>query len=334
MKKILTTALSLCVIFVANAQIELSPDDVYSLGTYQMAYDTSGGFDEGTPGANKTWDFSKLKKHLNSNIRVIPYSDNGLGIDANMVETEDGDTLSFIKKTTTEINIFFETGPSSTDYKSVKLLKFPAKYNDRIIDSANSVNYFSGDDFGMPLIDSIRMTTKIKFDNNLDAWGTIKLAMGNFNALRVKQNLYFNIAVAAKTGKLPYVNIPSFGQIDTSINYTWLTKGKGHYLAQYYPDDNEIEFMVSSGLSSKTISKFKAGVLVSNPINDQMMLKNAGNDAVLLTVFDINGKQLAIERLEGKSESTIETSSFKQGMYTIQILNLTTHSVSFQKVLK
>lgn len=334
MKTIFTTALTLCTFLMANAQIQLSTDDVYSLGTYQMAYDTSGAFNEGTPGANKTWDFSTLKQHDKSTIRVVPYTDNGLGIDANMVELEGNDTLSYIKKTSTEVTVYYQTGPSSGDFESTKLFNFPAKYNDRMIDSVSSVTYFTGDDFGMPLIDSVRMTSKIKFDNTVDAWGSLKLPMGTFNSLRMKMNIYFDVQVAAKTGKLPYVEMPAFGQVDTSYNYTWFTNGKGRYIASYYPEDGEMEFMVSSGLSSKSVVSTKTGVVASNPFNNQMVINNSGNDGILLTIFDMNGKQIESKKVAGKSQATLETSAYNSGIYTIQYLNLTNHSVSFQKVIK
>lgn len=158
MKKI-TTIISLVVLVMlttkTNAQIQVTADDVYSRGKYQMTYDTTGGFNPGTPGANKTWDFSKLKNHNSYESYITGYS--GPVTDANLIEIGGTDTFSYFQKTESGISMILPLQDfGKTEYQKIKAYSFPLKLNNTLKDSFSMKNYYSGDDFGMPFIDSVR----------------------------------------------------------------------------------------------------------------------------------------------------------------------------------
>lgn len=335
MKKITTIIyLTALVLFTTktNAQVSLSSDDIYSKGTYQMTTDTSHGFDVGTPGSGKTWDFSKLKSHLPNEVVVAPFSD--ASIDANLVEIEDGDTSMHLKKTNTTLHMLMDSDGSG-NYQKLRLFNFPLNYNSSNSDSLKSIMYFSGDDFEMPLLDSIRMTSTIASTAKADAWGTVKLPMGNFDALRIKNVFKYSFAAEGKIGSFPYTKIPGFEESGSSIVYLWYSKSKGYYLANYDEEYDEMSYMVSGLLSVKNEEpKGIKEVIISNPIMNEIKLNNTGHSSYLVTLIDLNGKQIFSQKIDRNSTELIDAGNLNSGIYTVQLLNMETKTLTYQKLIK
>lgn len=176
-------------------------------------------------------------------------------------------------------------------------------------------------------------TFKMVVSTNADAWGTLKIPMGSFNALRVKTETHIVVKMEGKTGKLPYVSIPGFDQDEIEPSYTWYTNNKGHYIASYYPLDDEMEYMVSSLSINNDISK-NTDIKVNNPFNDQLTLKNNSNTNYLITLIDLSGKQIFNQKIEPNSTTTIDATQLPSGVYSLQLLNINNKTVSFQKLIK
>ncbi|MFM9946258.1 MAG: T9SS type A sorting domain-containing protein [Bacteroidia bacterium] len=314
-----------------KAQIQLSSDDIYSRGVYEMTIDTSHTSLIGTPGTNKVWDFTTLISHTPFTIKVAAFSD--AKIDANLVEIEDGDTNAHIKKTSSSLDMLLEMDDIGT-FQKLRLFNFPLDYNSTNKDSISSKVYFTGDDIGMPLIDSVRMDTKVVAISKTDAWGTLKIPMGTYNAMRIQSLFKYQITAYGKKGSLPYTKIPGFEEAMESEYYVWYSKNKGYYLANYDVEFQEMSFMVSGLDVGKSIKPKHSEILVTNPVSNEVILKNNGNSNYLATLFDMTGKQVFSEKIEGLSTNTIDASKLPPGIYNLQLYNIDTNSTSFQKIIK
>ena len=242
-KLIFSSALFLLA-FNSFSQIQINESDLIIRGKYQMAVDTNGGYSLGTAGPNKTWDFSNLKAHSTSERLIKDYK--GAVTDANLVEIVEGDSSYYQKNNSALTVIFPITDFGAAIYKKIKVFDFPIKFNNTNKDSTNFVTYASGDDFGFPQVDSIRISIKISISSIADAWGKIKIPLGNFDALRIKTITVTKGKFAAKTGKFPYIDIPGSEIDESSTDYQWLTNNKGTFLALYSEADDNMEFMTSS----------------------------------------------------------------------------------------
>jgi hypothetical protein len=332
MKKIsILTIIGLALTYTAQAQITLTGDDALKFGTYNMATDTTHGFDPGTAGGNKTWDFSKLVKHETYTDVIAPFS--GSGIDANIILISDGDTSTYFKKTTADLSIFFEDFTTGMGGKLIRIFKLPVTFNKTDSDSAKMISTFPGSEMGLP-IDSIRATTNISISSKADAWGSLKLASGTYNTLRVKSDIRFRVTLEGKTGKLPYFPIPGFDIDEMNTTYTWYNNGNGYQLLIYDEQSDIMDFQVSTGANVKNVPVKNTSIVVTNPMNNQFTAKNTGNNNVVINMVDQNGRVIFTQNLDAHSSLEKDMSAVANGVYTMQIQDLSNNSISYQKLIK
>ena len=320
-----------CISLNANAQVQLYPDDVYSRGKFQYSYDTTGGFNLGSAGANQTWDFSNLKSHYGYESYVTGYK--GSIPEVNLVEISDSDTMNYFQKTDQSLSMIIPLQEfESTGYGKLRMLSFPLDYLDENKDSLFLRSYFTGKDFGMPTIDSIRLTFRLIVKTKSDAWGTIKIPSGNYDALRIWSEVRNIAKLEGKTSKTNYISIPGFDQDEVEQSYRWYAKGKGNYLASYMVADDEMEFM-SSSLNIKPTVKI-SDLKVNNPFSNELKIMNGSTDNFQISLVNLNGSQLTNAQVAPNNTYVFNTSNLNEGLYYLQIVNLNTKSVSFQKVIK
>ena len=64
------------------------------------------------------------------------------------------------------------------------------------------------------------------------------------------------------------------------------------------------------------------------------MINNNGNSYLLISVFDLNGKQLAAQKVDANGLLRIDASAFPGGIYNLEVYNPVMKSFSFQKLMK
>lgn len=301
-----------------KAQIQLSPDDAIAKGFYKLAIDTIPSTPVGSPGTSKTWDFSGSKKHISSNVVIAPYTDNGMGLDANLVEIEDGDSTSYFKKTSSNLKVVLPD--AELGHIRLSILDFPFGYSSVTTDSSSSFFLMTGDELGFPLFDSVKLIFSVKFTSIGDAWGTLKTPTANYNALRVQTEVFSKIVAEGKIGSGPYISIPGFEETNSSIEYKWFAKGKGFPVASFDQDDNRFSWYESGTLSGKNVEvEKKKEVIATNPVGDNFVIKNTGNDNCTVKITDISGKIILSTPLNKGEELTTDASLLPQGVYIMNV---------------
>jgi hypothetical protein len=338
MKNLNTIFLLICIVFCsakANAQIQLTSDDVCFNGSFQMALDQTGGFDPGTPGENKIWDFSKLKSQSTFKFKIAPYNGKGNGNESTQVKIDGKDTYNFYQKTGTEMFEVIELNEFNTVYyKKLKTYHFPMAYNSVQNDSFTLVSNFAGAALGMFSYDSIRLTYTMTYLSKADAWGTLKLPTSDFNTLRIRSEMRMLLKVEGKKDTLSlYEVLPDYADADTVTEYNWYGKGKGNHLAIYRVEEDQMQYMVSGVLSTNEVVTNK-DIVLSNPLIDETIVGNNGNDDYLLSVYDIHGKLVYTLKMHGHSQNIMNTGEWSAGLYNMQMLNLETQELVCRKLLK
>jgi len=318
----------------AKAQIQLSTDDLCRKGQFHMAIDTIGNFDPGTPGPNKVWDFSNLKKHTIFQYSIVDYNGNGSGNDANLAKVDGTDTFEYILKSGSEL---FRIIPlqdfDKVVYQKQRTFSCPLKYNDVINDSVIMIALHPGIIFGMPSYDSIRLTYKTIYTCKSDAWGVLKLPTSDLNTIRLKSESRTIAWLEGKNGSQAYTILHAYDYDESTIEYTWFAKDKGNYVAAYNPEDAEVQYMVSAVLSSGSLQK-NIDIVIANPIGDEMKIRNTGGSNCRISLFDMSGKLVFSEMIQSYSEQAINTAGLLSGVYYVEIYNIETQNIQIEKLVK
>ncbi|NUM31953.1 MAG: T9SS type A sorting domain-containing protein [Bacteroidetes bacterium] len=318
--------------FKLNAQIQITSDDIIVKGIYKMATDTAPSISLGTPGASKTWDFSGVKKVFTHDNIILPYTDNGSGIDANFVLVEDGDSNVYFKKTSS--TLFFMPGDAEENFK-LTFMTFPFNYLSTSNDSVVETSVTTGDDMGFPLLDSVRVHFSIKYTSVCDAWGNVKTPVKTYESLRIKSDITTRFYAEGKIGNGNYTPIKDFGETDTEVQYIWLTKGGGFPVVTYRLGDNELEYIETSSLSSKEINKDNLkNVVVANPIGENLIIKNKGSENCEIIITDINGKTVLSATLHAGEEIKEDAAKLSNGIYIMNVKGKETNDTYNTKLIK
>ncbi len=320
---------------VMTGQIQLSATDMYRMGSFNMALDATGGFDPGTPGGNKTWDFSGLENQTPFAFNVMLYNGMDHGNEANLAIVEGEDTSGFIQVSGSDI---FQVVPLQ-DFQRViywkrKAFSCPVAFNSVNGDSILVHFYHSGDELGIDSYDSVKLSFYMVITSVADAWGTIKLPTGDFSALRIKTTTNAFVTVWGKNGQDAYAHIPSLDQEELSVGYQWYTKDKGNYLAAYDPENEEMRYQVSAVLGTESVYKHEGGIQFANPVDRELKMHNTGQHACMVSIYDMNGRLVQETEMEAGTDTSLVTETWLPGVYGMVILDKHTQSVTYRKLLK
>ncbi|MBL4624570.1 MAG: T9SS type A sorting domain-containing protein [Flavobacteriales bacterium] len=309
MKKILLTAFAVSTMIMVNAQITvnsnvpLAGDQI--LETIDSLYDA--GITTGSSGANQTWDFSLLQIDEVDTLNFI-HPDSAMGSQffsgANLaVEAEDstfafgiftGSTYTLIGFSTPDFIAPFIGGGSS-------LMKFPLEYNDSWNDSYGLQIGFPID--STPGLDSVAVHQWKTRTVTCDAYGTVELPLGTYNALRI------NIVEISMDTTFLYddtlglwVDTTSYSSDTTSTFEWWSNAANAQFsIATVDYDMNDLsplgqfKYFNAAPTPPVGINEMEQ-VEVSiypNPARGQVFITN-GNS---VTVYDIMGKRVIEKQL-------------------------------------
>lgn len=327
MKKIiLILSLSVFSLSTLFGQIKLDRSDFsYAPATFQMAEDTNASLpsDFALGGPNKTWDLSSLANHGSFEIRFLaPSAANGgdQHDSCNLVIQEDSryDEYNYINAHDLVFHFLGQNSDSTVLSRST-LLKFPLNYGDGWNDSNSSILTYPGTAFGIPF-DSIKLDIHVSIDNVVDAWGKLKLAIGESDVLRVKTSVFVEFTAYVYNGLAGWV--PAQQDQQSTESYTFYSKQCGYYLAQISEDENGawVEYRNASLLSSGKIEMLTPTVY-PNPVNTNGSVWVDVQEPVILKVYSADGKLIRERSFDQVGRENVSTADMMPGTYFMTFVN-------------
>lgn len=296
-------------------------------------------------GANQSWNLTGWAKR--NTVDTTFYADGftypGAPAGCNLVSFErDPLTLeeipAYYNISNTALRAILEAGPTSGSGGAIKMYQFPSTMGTKFADSSENFFTILASDLGIeiPLIDSVKITYKIKVNSEIDAHGKLTLNAGEFDVIRQVANT--NVSVGFKVRNTitgTYSDLPGFGNVDENTNlYSWLSANGGHPLLTATADTLgnivEMEYILASsrGLTSG-LSKVSAqnGIRVyPNPAKESLFVEMTAtqNGPVSYSVYDILGNEvIAASNLfvnKGLNQISIDLSDVKAGVYFINMV--------------
>lgn len=204
MKKLLLGLVSFGTLTALQAQTSLGVGDFASVGdNVVISTDDAppSNLDLGTPGTNKSWNFTSLNEVSNRTINFVDPSTLPSGssfTNANLAQIENGNVI-YLNKSNSGIEAVGTTQSfngmnfDAQFTPAYSIINFPLEYGDAISGSYNfSEQFYLGIDttvtvMSMPLnikLDSIRIKRATSITGSVDAWGTVEFTNGEIDALR------------------------------------------------------------------------------------------------------------------------------------------------------
>jgi Secretion system C-terminal sorting domain len=372
MKKILSI-LSVFVSLVLNAQISVTtatfPIANDSLTT-KTAINLSGITFSEAPGANQTWDFSKLQ----SNVRTVEtYYAASTG-----TSKADYPKATLLTKDSTgefyyrdSVSKFWNMGFGGADPfgfgTNVVTKNSPFQLVRRAMTYPS--NFGSKSAFNLALAasaipaaildqlpikpDSIRLNFKQTYADSTDAWGTMKVPAGTFQVLREKRVATIDPLVEAKVGILGWFDVSSF--LSAIPNIGSLLQKRATFSYRFFNNVEKTPIAVvtvdSFGkmTSIEYFDKFKTAaediklpenslILAPNPVHDNLNLifNDIPKGKYCLEVIDINGKIVLTKQIEILNNTILDLniSSLAQGIYLLGVKGKENQGSIYKKIFK
>lgn len=304
----------------------------------------------GEPGANRYWDFSGVELDYKSHWLVVDYNTSPFKEyfpDANLVYKvtyDNNDTVTYNYTRLTDQDLT-ELGRGSlvqsgnqtvvtelTVAKRVKArLNFPATYVEPIVPWSSVIvvdTTLSG--FKATIIDSS--------NNQIDAWGKMKTALGEIECLRVRQDHFV-------TAKIFLGAIPLVIPYERNINYYWITNQNNYGIlatvtgmsdlinppSPNYTLAKSIDIMtnflttVENVTDGKIPSDFSLSQNYPNPFNASTILSYKIHQPadVIVKVYNLAGQEVAFllraKQQPGKYQIEWNAGNLPSGVYFYQI---------------
>ena len=343
-------------LFISNSlfsQITVTDSDLMIVGDeFYQGKDDSPSIILGSPGGNKTWNFSFLNAIDQDTISIVspsvtPYASSYPNADLCMVEQEDGwggptTNYTYMTKNSSGIYVLGENDvvlPTSSMF-----VPFPLTFGSTYVDGPTAADdeiyygwqldwYFP--DTLAPLftggtchtIDSALVSAVITNNFDVDAWGTATMPDGNdYDALRVlvEQDYSYTIQIYCSdtltgTGSGWF---PGGGDTDISNEIHFLSNHPDirYSLVTLSMDSTFVEsaaFLNGSALSS--VNTIESNIFNVYPIpssyNITIETNNTSNNRYEL--FDLNGKLLKEDKFYNSTQ--VNLSNITKGTYLLKV---------------
>lgn len=334
---------------LSNAQITITQWDIaIPPKVIMQAHDSMPTINAGSPGTNKTWNFSSLQSHQTdtmnfTNPQWTPYQSSFPT--ANLaIEFAGTGFYAYLSNTATGLSMLGQAGdllgtgtPMAIAVAPPELLvKFPCTYNTAF---TNTSRFNIKMPFTQTGFDSLWIkSTKVK-SALCDAWGTVTTPLGSFNAIRVKEtNIQFDTILLHTTGPFPPpMWVAMSNTVDTSYIYAWYANGVGYPLVQLdSATDGSMTanwLMAQPSNSINEINSLFTIPVYPNPSNGQLVYFDMKNiPATSIEITDISGKIVYSEVLSNPEIHCIKLSHLENGAYIYQIRNNKKNLISTGKL--
>lgn len=337
--------------FSLNAQISLNSDDIIGSGkVIELAtdYTPDASVTPGLAGANQTWDFSglsvdDLEKLLTMNPDWTPYS--FFFPNANLVMYSPEDSVyMYLQNSTTALSML---GMYGTFLDSIEmpviytppliLAEFPVQYQNHK-DSDASFSFFMPIS-GVPGVDSAKFKMDVMTTTDIDAWGTITIPLGSFEALRFYTVEESTDSIWFKMGGFWTFYME---EKDISNTYSWWSNDNatGYILVEfdYFAANDsvgEVTFLNSS--PAQSIANRQTSSLISiypNPSDNYINFDYEGESDAQLELFNNVGKLLLSKEITAREITKISMEKYPSGIYFYNLVGNNGDVISTGKFCK
>lgn len=329
-KSILLLCGAIFIAFMGYGQITLTSDDFPSVGDgYIYASDENPGSaaDPGSSGGNQVWDFTGLSEDFTSTTEFVSPGSTPFGsiFPAANMATNSGDTIfTYMHRDNdkaTTLGLVIEslvTGNFVNNYiPGETIADFPLQYQDEWTDEYYFEFYL---DPGIPGIDSTRYKSDVTKEVVVDAWGTVTIPLGTFNALRLKE---VSTSVDSSWAKVGGIWMLQFATTTTSYFYEWWTNEApvSPFVASMSSSDNFVTIDDATWVKDVFVGLEENGVsekltVYPNPATDHIFIKTGKYKDVKDLRITNNAGQLVKElKIAGGGDVRIDISTFPQGVY-------------------
>lgn len=369
-KLFLFNAVLLGATIAAIAQITITSSHINTAGNQLIeASDESpdASLSVGSPGSGQSWNFAALQEDgLDTvffvNPTGLPGSTDFPGANlAITYATDEDSSWIFLQNSATELRtlgfteVFFESGVIDTFSVpfAFRVLSFPSSLGTTFSETTEGFNLT--EEFGFdpdgpgphPFVDSIRFSSAITMESEIDGEGTITLPTGTFDALRqyslqITSDSIFMLANG--NWSLISATLEAFlGEDavsqDTSFSYRWWTDiptiGFPLIETEVDSDDNLIESIRWIKTSPVGIAQNSTAALqlYPNPASGLINIQLEGNDNSrhLLYVYDATGRQVK-EMSINSNRDQMNVEDLQNGVYFYQLINAQGQAVANGKL--
>lgn len=348
-KQLLTTFLSFMTLALIS-QITVTENNIAGVGdVIYESIDTmpNNMFSPGSAGANQTWDFSTVQAHVSDTTTLIdpagtPY--------ANLYPTAtaciyDDSSYVYIQKSSTGMIMLGE----NNEQMSFTLLPLPLTYGATHIDGpiivydttmfndmldSTIVQMYTGGSISN--IDSIAQVVSMEINYEVDAYGSLSIPSGTYDALRLKQtqvmtmklDAYYNNAWQPMPNTIAQLmGMPGPVLIDTmGSGYQWWTD-QNHMkfmAAQMDVDSNGMAESITYNINANTSSVAELGKaefnIYPNPASESILIElNESKEGLNFNIFAVNGQIVLNGELD--ASRMIDISKLENGQYILELGN-------------
>ncbi len=329
-----------CIVLIfnqANAQITFDQNDVIISGsTAIQSHDDAPSVAPGSAGTNQIWDFSFLATSSADTITAMdpansPYASDYPYSDLALHSGNGGNELYFFL-TNNGTGLFIDgvagdvSGmglPLTVNFSpSNQLMEFPATYNTAF----NGVYVFDETvaSSAFPGADSVRIKSTTTKDAVIDAWGSLTIPTGTYDALRQNVNTSTVDSAWAHVAFLGW--IPVFDTATVTHTYQWIAEEFGYVLVEMnvdpfdYPTNVDwiSEYNLYTGISESQYNFVQ--LLYPNPSENEIRI-SFGNEATgFLEIYNIAGSLIRRESITG-SDYLLDVSQLANGNYFIRFMD-------------
>lgn len=314
--------------FSLNAQIEFTNNDLAPEGTtFYISNDTipDSGISIGMPGPNSSWDFTALVEHYVDTIIFelpdwTPYPDDFPDANFAIESVSDSGFIYFIRNDD-EFSGIGAVGP----FQDFGILSAPVEPKEIVYDFPEQYGNSRDETYSIevtvasstPGVDSARIKKDTDKNSFVDAWGTMTLALGTYETIRVKEVRTEYDSIWAKTF-LGWMLLSTDEVEKTS--YSWLTDDPsiGYTLVSLRYNTEIMEIISVDYINTLPVAIVKREVaeakVFPNPASTfiNFDLENIHN--AKLSIFDISGKMLDCKTVSS-SKLRLSITNYKSGVY-------------------
>lgn len=287
-----------------SAQPVFSEEDLPKIG-YQAEFvsDTSETIpvDVGTTGGPQTWDYSRTLTGIAQTFEVLdpastewgnlfPTAEYAYRISGVLSDTISGDMWQYLETTATQFLLLGDVYESDTfllthDYEP-DLIQTPLPMEMGASWNTSYHTLDSLDDMGFILLERFSHTW-----NLVDAWGTVIVPRGSFQALRT-------ITYDTTMLSLTFFGTPMGGDTSITIGYTWIAKDVGPVM---YVTSRDEEVNPEFDTAGTYAPLFENNTAVEEEITARPFIQAAGEEVVFqvqpaslvrVSLYDASGRRL------------------------------------------
>lgn len=329
------------------AQTDISSNDLLGamgkVQNYEISVDNVIQVDVGSAGPNQTWDFRNVAfQPLIGRVEFLDpaqtefagdFPNANLAQRINMANEQEVNIINYYQ---IESQLFIHSGlagysaenPMDSSYVQVfddTVAALPMMYQ-------NTWTTVSADTFGLfPVTASITIDTTV---HTLDAWGTVRLPMGDFQCLRLRNDVKSETFTVFNGVKFPLGS-------ETTIDYVWIAKDNFQVAgvesmdgetnpnfsqASYFQRLTTMQTAVSDQNPDKQIpSGFHLSQNYPNPFNSATKITFSVPEAARVTiqVYDLTGRLIATLLDDvmpaGVHSQVFESSDLASGTYVYKM---------------